>query len=687
MRREISLLLFILFFAGAAAASGQARITLDVGWENHYRAGRWNPVYVTVSSGAPRTVVLETNVPTDRRYALDIRQAVTISPTPIRVPLYMPLSYSLMDSTVTVKDAESGRRLAYAALADNPFTQQPGPGRNPSVVAGNDLFFGMGGSPTTERMAQSQFQFSNTNVGYLRPEELPAVPIGYDALDLLILNEPDLRLLADDQQRAIVTWVRAGGNLLIWPGADPVPDTSPLVDALPCRMGENQVVEVSPQTLKAAGLPERFGRLAGRLLMPMPDAHRVQVFKGNREIAGYRGRAGFGQIVVLPVDVSLLQFDSRTQQEDFWRRQLEGMIRIPEQNAGGNPSSAWAQGIADVRHQNATARAMNIMGAIPGAGAFGFSYIVAVLVAMMVLVGPVDWFVLKLTNRQPWTWATTAGWAGLITLGAIFIGHLFKSGDLHFRTMSVIDEADGSRVAALDLAAIYSPRTTSYEIACDPESWWRPASDTPPWASGGGLQIDVPCHQDFRGSRLLPLSMNVWNLRYLEGITYATEPAMLDAELALTGRKSDTVSGSISNRSKRTLTHLLIRTCAGVARIDGELAPGQTIGVSGALKRTDQFQMQNFNSPSYYYGRGIPAPQTQPTSSDLARTAELAAERSMRIERLLTADHTLGCIYAQSDEAPATVKLVGEAPLEQHFTVVRSLVQLGHPETREQAHD
>jgi hypothetical protein len=79
---------------------------------------------------------------------------------------------------------------------------------------------------------------------------------------------------------------------------------------------------------------------------------------------------------------------------------------------------------------------------------------------------------------------------------------VFKSGELHFRTTSIIDESDGARVAATDVAAIYSPRTADYELKCDPEGWWKPASEFIGWSNGGpGLKVDIPCHQDYNGNR------------------------------------------------------------------------------------------------------------------------------------------------------------------------------------------
>ena len=97
--------------------------------------------------------------------------------------------------------------------------------------------------------------------------------------------------------------------------------------------------------------------------------------------------------------------------------------------------------------------------------------------------------VLKRLGLQPWTWVTTAGWIAVITLGAILVGGLFKSGTLSYRTTTVIDEADHSRIAALTLAGIYSPRTTDYTLATEPHMWWQPAADPNPWGGGGGIRV------------------------------------------------------------------------------------------------------------------------------------------------------------------------------------------------------
>jgi hypothetical protein len=702
MRRAFYLIALVVLGTGSWAGA-ETKINLETGWGNFYRAARWNPIFVTLADPTPREVTLDVQAPYDRRYGMRIQQTLTIGPTPVRVALYVPLSWSLDATSVTVRAGGGGRQLAYATLAEDPvYQRQSGRTMDPIAVTGDQLFVGLTGSQSTERLVEAYFSaFTNTRIGTLEQSNLPRVPAGYDALDLLVLNQPDLSRMPDEQQSAIVDWVRSGGNLAIWPGATPIPATSPLVDALPCRVGETQAVQIDPKTLKYAGLPERFNKLTGRQLTPLAGAVPVKLFLNSGLIVtsrattatsqaakfaapplGYRGRAGFGQIVVLPVDASLLRFEDKNKSEVFWRRQLDGMVEIPraeKSNNNNNNMPAYLSNAIDGREQNALSHSMDQMGNIPGAGTFGFSYISAVLILMMILVGPVDWVVLKMLKRQPWTWATTAGWAGVITLGAIFVGHAFKSGELHFRTASVVDEADGSRVAATDLAAIYSPRTTSYEIECDPESWWKPATEQMMgWGGGGGLQIDIPCHQDYHGNRLLPLSLSVWNLRFIEGVTYASQPAMIEAALTVKideKLRKRIVAGSITNRSSTALTGLVIRTGDGAAKVTpGEIGPGQTVPITALFDVKDkQFDIQVVNTP--YYMRGN-TPTPAKTGSEMAVRADLAGMRSLDIDKLLKKYHDTACVYAEFSAAPSTVKLAAEGAKEEHKGTLRSLVKI-----------
>src|SRR5881628_1973869 len=84
-------LLALLLLCRVAAA--EVKLNLDVGWNGYYRAGRWTPLFVTLAdTSKSRQALIELYTPTDRRYAVLIRQSLAIGPAPVTVPIYLPLS-------------------------------------------------------------------------------------------------------------------------------------------------------------------------------------------------------------------------------------------------------------------------------------------------------------------------------------------------------------------------------------------------------------------------------------------------------------------------------------------------------------------------------------------------------------------------------------------------------------------
>ena len=146
------------------------------------------------------------------------------------------------------------------------------------------VLIGVSGQRTTlEGVEEKRIQTS-----YLEPRLLPRAPIGYDCLEALFLNQVDLQTLDADQQSAIVSWVRAGGSLLVAPGGSAIPSAGPLVAALPCRIGPVIGVDLSPQFIQQSGLQQRFAHMAGRALISTVPAeivvrrHRVSMHRCQR---------------------------------------------------------------------------------------------------------------------------------------------------------------------------------------------------------------------------------------------------------------------------------------------------------------------------------------------------------------------------------------------------------------------
>jgi hypothetical protein len=629
-------------------------------------------MFITLADEKPRQVVVEVFAPTDRRYALTIQQGLAIGPTPVTIPIYVPLSYSVDETAIVVRDANTGRSLGSTVLADYP--TYSGLSTGITSVSSTNLFIGISGNASTQRLAAAQFtQQQNINAGFLPQPRLPAVVAGYDGIDVLLLNAPDLNRIALDQQSAIVEWVRGGGILIMWPGVEPVPLVGPIQNILPARIGETRTIDIDKSLIEAAGLPARFSRLTARKLDDISDdATSVNIF-GDGEPRAYRRWVGVGQVLLISADMSGLMFNDGVKSVAFWRKVLRDVVAIPQLDTNSQPAYYHGYGEADPRHSQAKQQSMNWIANVPGAGSFGFSYVAIVLIAMMLIVGPVDWFVLKRMGRQPWTWVTISGWIALITLCAIYVGHIFKSGDLHFRTVSLVDEAAGARVGAFDLAGLYSPRTKRYEFEFDPHTWWMAASEGTMFG-GGGLRIDIKSHQDYRGTRPLPMLVNVWNLRFLQGTDASDAPPMLSAKL--NANSVGEISGTITNQSDTTIKLVAVRTKRGLLKLDQSIGAGGSVSISGKLTTRDNSYATTRPAQQdawRFYNQQNMATTVRPA---MPQVTWLAPQRSDRIEQALNDREDLVCLYGEFDAPPPRVKFNDDTAKREHLGFVRALVTM-----------
>lgn len=709
-----------------APAAAKVSVQVDFGWEKVYKVGAWSPVYITAvdpQASPARLVQLEASLPYDRTHSLRVHKMWTIGPLPTTTIIYLPLNWHLEDTVLVVRDGESGRKLYEDTLeprtANGPaFTSYESMNRG-------DLLLGVSGRSGVMKTIEGSLTWTSEllpgtvndgsfktrlRTGYLPPRLLPAGSIGYDGLDLLVLNAPDLgggvRGISESQQQAMVEWIRAGGRLLLWAGDGAVAEQSVLGKALPCRVGATRTLELSEETRRMFGIEPRASQLTAQSLEPLPGSQRVPLLGGAGEMI--KGRCGLGEIAVVSFDASQLAFAPAQADNDptkrFWQGllakllsdQLEGLWIAPERYVGSVSS-------VDGRRIQAMAMTVERLGNVPGVGSFDFTYIAVVLLGMMVVVGPVDWIVLRKLGKQPWTWVTMAGWIGLLTVGAIYIGALFKSGDLHYRTVRLVDQVDQTVVGAVDVAGIYSPRTQGYGLDGPADAWWRPAQvDAPsPWIRPM-TPAELELGQDGRGQRPLEMvgsngarvptmTVNVWNLKFLEsrlGDPAALKP-MIEAKLKAEG--STGIVGTIRNTGDRPLSRIAILTSDGAAlaeQVDAagsvvplaSVPPGQAVAIRArpmriVESRENEHRFPRFDGVNNPYLKGDVNPQL----AGLLAGADLAADRAERIKVLMRQNRKLVCVLAEAEGIDPYFKLTqtGKLPAhEKHWLLIRVLVEL-----------
>lgn len=696
-------LIAVILCAPAAFAAREPAVKLDVrvGFDGVYRAAAWTPVFVTLQSNAPRAVLIELSLPHDASHTMRINALASAGPEPVTLSLLAPLPADLQLAAVVIRDANSGR-----ALADAPLDSSGLPGGGSRFASDFDdlviAYAGGSAAPLPPRIDLGDITRSTAvAVGALPPNRLPAAGAGYGGLDLLILGAADLARLDPAVQRAIADWVYAGGALLVWPGTEPLPPPSvaPLVELLPADVGENALAAIDPATRASLGLADRFARLPVRALAPRPGARPLAVV-GDAAPAYWIDR-GLGRAMILPFDPASLLLPTGDAAKRLWRPVVgrlvgEHLIAEVASAAGGARGGVNMAAFSNMNaymggfsQNNAIDAAVNLVGNIPGMGRFGFSYVLVILLGLMVVVGPVDWFVLKWLGRQPWTIYTTAGWIALVTLGAVYAGSLVRSGDLHLRTLELVEQAGDRVVARSHVAVVYSPQTRRYEIAGPPETWWRPASAQTNYYVGGGLKTTVAFRQSGGANTPAAASIPVWSMRFLRGdqAVPPDAPPLLTADLSLRARDGrPRLVGTVRNAGPAPLDQLEFTTRQGSARILGPIAPGADVPVDLPLNRNDQpIIPPPPGQPGAPPPPQDPAPEAPPDASpwapsDAARAAGIDVARQNRLAdrlyRNADAPPVVVVLAAAAPETASPITLAGLSPLVEHRRIVRGTFPL-----------
>jgi len=383
-------------------------------------------------------------------------------------------------------------------------------------------------------------------------------------------------------------------------------------------------------------------------------------------------------VIALSFDASLLQFNDNEKAHAFWKPILSPALDLPEPN---KPTQNAYTSARQTRHSNATTEAMDLIGTIPGLGQFDFKGVALVLGGLILLVGPIDWFVLKKLKREPLTWLTTAGWIVLVSAGAVYAGHWIKSGDLHLRSLRMVDQADGNVVATTDLTCIYSPQTKRYDLTAPGESWWRPAAPQQAYYGSGTSTQTMLFHQTPGSNRVMEgsLLVNIWNMKFLIGETIQVAPPLVETDL-----KTDmqirignvaALTGSVTNLSGHAMTSLAVQTRAGWYRADVDVPASVTLPVTFTYAPDDE-QFKPDIDYNRYYQRQI---TSDTDASEMVRYAVLggiAPARAEMIDRWLGENDNHAVLYATVSDPDATVRLNDESPKEKHWQLVRALVKL-----------
>lgn len=551
----LTVTLVVLFPPSAAASApsqqSAAPLQMDVrvGFDGYVQSGAWTPIVITASNSGED---LSAEV---RVEGASLAGAQTVYVRPLDLPRNSRKQVTLYASdavdfsgAVRVELVQGGRVLLSQQVPAE-------------MIAPTTLLIGLWSDSPQALMDLATLQPSSgqTRLALLTAADLPDVAAGWQALDVLVISDADTGVLTPAQRAALRDWIAGGGRLIVTGGPNYARTVAGLGDVLPLQPDGVRDVSLAPLA-DAVGIP--FGAQAapdasvasGSLF---PDAH-VLVAAGEAPLVAWR-RMGHGRVDFLTADPYLAPLVGWAGLGHLWTLIL----------SAGHPRPAWAYGFAQ------WGMAWQAIAAVPGVSLPSVLQLCGFLALYVVLVGPLNYWVLTRLKRRELAWFTIPALILLFSLVAYVTGFQLRGARAIVHRLALVQTWGDSDTAQVHtLVGIWSPRRARYDVLFDPGYLIRPlppdfgmalAAPAPSRVEQGeaftlrGVQVDVGAVQSFA----------------VEGFTHSA-PRLIGA-LTLAPQGGDmVVHGEVVNASDLDL-HDAALVIAGTATPLGDLPAGAVL--------------------------------------------------------------------------------------------------------------
>jgi hypothetical protein len=588
-----------------AAHADSPTLTAKFGVAGHYRPGGWCLVTVGVQNPGADTISGQIQVLTNgdagrspyggRAARQDTPAVVYACPVSVpggsAAPHYFALYLRGIDpgqADFTVQLAEGRERGDGRVLASiNSQNQNTSQAFTGGPVGTNDtLLVGFGGDPSAfmflsgrHLAAANAPSISRGNPNGLSTgtpatvqiaeaataAELPDKAAGYDGVSAFLLrSDAPIEAMTEAQSEALKGWVASGGHLVVCGG----PDST--------RFGSAFFEGLLPATV---GSSNSFGALT-LTPKPLPGVRVLQSAPGGQaQIVS--GPYGAGTVTLTAFDPTAATapaanaFALPTVWQTLLFSQLSpnssvlGMTAAREDNFG-----AIYYGSAPPLLSEAVMRG-------PSLDAPGTSVIAVFLLVYLIVLVPVNYFVLKKYDRKELAWLTIPALVFVFAAGTFGVGYAAKGGSVFVNRAALIETRAGqSQAGVYAEVGLFSPHRTTYDMALSGDNLLA-AVPSPGINYGGGggdaSQFSGPVQfvETPAGVSLPNTPVNMWAMRAFDVQSTIDLGGAIDSSLTATGSAA---AGTILNHTAYSLTNCAV-LYAGRWLPIGTLAPGATVTI------------------------------------------------------------------------------------------------------------
>ncbi len=391
----------------------------------------------------------------------------------------------------------------------------------------------------------------------LGPDDLPERVEAWSTLDRLIWQDTDAARLSEPQLEALRGWVAGGGRLVIVGGTAGPSSLTAFPDALlPYR--PTTTTDVAPASLGGLLGEVPAGTADVPALSGAAGEGRPMATIGDRVVAAERPYGG-GSVTIIGFDPTAKWIADSNIGEGLWRRLLP-------------PRGTTGPIVVDDSQIMSAATQLPSL-ALPPIGG-----LIALLGAYILLIGPINYLVLKRLDRREWAWVTMPILIVAFAIGAYGFGSLLRGSELIINEVAIVRGAPGATEGtAQAYLGVFSPSRGTYQVRVP-----------------GGALLSSPISGDFFGgdgtsaaldvlqgdpARIRDLGVGFGSLRTIRAET-AVDVPLVEADIRL---EDGRLKGTVHNASNEALLKPVVVLGGTVATLD-DLAPGATATVDVAIQ-------------------------------------------------------------------------------------------------------
>ena len=460
--RLIAIMSALLLFAQGSPFAAQdnfrdvIEMAVEVGFDSFFRPGEWTPVRIELKNNGESVT---------GRLVVRPETSGTVVGNAFSAPIDLPTG-AAKSTLLNIQARTFPDQIRVELIDDEGIVRATREAGLIDLGPQNQLYAVVSG-PTT-----APPNLSRVHVGGARAEqalwsahEIPENGLSLGSLDMIMLVNIDGESLSSGQRRALEHWVEGGGHLIVSGGPSALITAGALTDLLPLTLSGSQSLGNLSALARFAG--DNAG-LSQRTIVAVGSAHqdaRALVEQDSVPLL-LRREIGAGLVDFLAADPTLEPLASWERLDDLWLKLLATRAPHPTWREGFTRPAWGAEAIAN----------------LPGVDLLPpMQTLCLFLVSYIVLIGPLNYFLLSRLRRNGYAWFTIPIVIICFTGIAWTVGFSLRGAEIIVSRTTVLQSyADRDEAQVQQFVGLLSPRRATYSLALPEGRYLAVAGATAP---------------------------------------------------------------------------------------------------------------------------------------------------------------------------------------------------------------